>query len=256
MKIRFLGAHNTESQETKLVSLLIDEKLVLDAGGLTSSLSFDQQLKLMAILLSHQHYDHIKDIPLLGMNLYLKGANIDIFSISSVYDSLADHFLNDALYPEFMKETKEGQTIRFHIIKAYQEFRIANYTIMPLSVIHSVPAVGYQITSTEGKIVFYTGDTGLGLSNCWRQISPQLIITEVTAPDRFEQFGKQKGHLTPCLLKREMLDFIKIKGYVPDIVTVHMNPALESEIETELSTLAMELGNSVTLAYEGLEIEL
>ncbi|UCE97944.1 MAG: hypothetical protein JSV74_01035 [Dehalococcoidia bacterium] len=256
MKIRFLGAHNTESQETKLVSLLIDEKLALDAGGLTSSLTFEQQLKLTAIMLTHQHYDHIKDIPLLGMNLFLKGATIDIFSISSVYDSLADHFLNDTLYPGFMKETKKGSTIRFNIIKAYQEFRIGNYTILPLPVIHSVPAVGYQITSTEGKVVFYTGDTGLGLSNCWRKISPQLIITEVTAPDRFEQFGKQKGHLTPCLLKQEMLDFIKIKGYLPDVITVHMNHTMESEIETELSNLALELGNSVTLAYEGMEIKL
>ena len=33
MKIQLLGAHNCESQNTKLVSLLIDDSLVLDAGG-------------------------------------------------------------------------------------------------------------------------------------------------------------------------------------------------------------------------------
>ncbi|UCG54532.1 MAG: lactamase [Dehalococcoidia bacterium] len=256
MKIRFLGAHNTESQETKLVSLLIDDRLALDAGGLTSSLSFDKQLKLRAILLTHQHYDHIKDIPLLGMNLFLEKASIDVFSTSSVYESLVVHLLNDLLYPAFMKEAKEGATIRFHTINLYQEVRIGDYFILPLPVDHSVPAVGYQITSTDGKAVFYTGDTGLGLADCWRYITPNLIIIEVTASDRFEQFGIQKGHLTPSLLKQEMLDLLKIKGYLPDVITVHMNPALESEIEAELSTVAAELGNSITLAYEGMEIEL
>jgi len=63
MNIQLLGVHNCESQNTKLTSLLIDDILVVDAGGLTSSLSFEAQRKLKAILLTHQHYDHIKDVP-------------------------------------------------------------------------------------------------------------------------------------------------------------------------------------------------
>ncbi|MFH1662370.1 MAG: MBL fold metallo-hydrolase [Chloroflexota bacterium] len=256
MKISFPGAHNTESRNTKLVSLLIDDSLALDAGGLTSSLSFSEQLKLKAVLLTHQHYDHIKDIPLLGMNLFLNNASIDVYSIPSVYESLTDCLLNDNLYPKFLEETEGGATIRFHTIKPYKEFKIEGYSILPLPVAHSVPAVGYQVTSAEGKSVFYAGDTGPGLADCWRHISPRLIIIEVTAPNRFEQFGREKGHLTPGLLKEELLDFQKAKGYLPDVVTVHMNPALESDIETELSVIAGELGNAITLAYEGMEIEL
>lgn len=256
MKIKILGAHNTESRNTKLVSLLIDDILALDAGGLTSSLSFSEQLKLKAVLLTHQHYDHIKDIPLLGMNLFLNNAGIDVYSIPSVYESLANYLINDSLYPKFMEETEGRAVIRFHIAKPYQEFKIGDYNILPLPVTHSVPAVGYRVTSADGKTVFYAGDTGVGLADCWRHISPRLVIIEVTAPNRFEQFGREKGHLTPGLLKEELLDFNKLKGYLPDVVTVHMNPVLESEIENELAAVAGELGNSITLAYEGMEIEL
>ncbi len=73
MKVQFLGAHNCESLETRLVSLLVDDVLALEAGGLTSGLSFVAQLKLKGILLTHDHYDHIRDIPMLGMNLSLSG---------------------------------------------------------------------------------------------------------------------------------------------------------------------------------------
>jgi len=256
MKISFLGAHNTESRDTKLVSLLIDDNLALDAGGLTSSLSFSAQMKLRAVLITHQHYDHIKDIPLLGMNLFLNNASIDVYSIPSVYESLKNHFLNDGLYPKFLEETEGGATIRFHIIKPHHEFRIGDYNILPLPVAHSVPAVGYQVATAEGEPLFYAGDTGPGLADCWRHISPRLIIIEVSAPNRFEQFGREKRHLTPGLLKEELLEFQKIKGYLPDVVTVHMNPGLESEIEAELSVIAGELGNSVIPAYEGMEIKL
>ena len=38
MKIRFLGVHNIESDKAKLLSILIDDVLALDAGGLTSLL--------------------------------------------------------------------------------------------------------------------------------------------------------------------------------------------------------------------------
>ena len=46
MDITILGAHNTESEKTRLTSLLIDDVLAIDAGALTSSLSFGAQQNL------------------------------------------------------------------------------------------------------------------------------------------------------------------------------------------------------------------
>ncbi|MBI2287607.1 MAG: MBL fold metallo-hydrolase [Chloroflexi bacterium] len=89
MKVQILGAHNCESQNTRLVSLLVDDRLALDAGGLTSSLSFPAQQQLKAVLLTHQHYDHIRDIPALAMNFYLSRTAIDVYATSLVYDALS-----------------------------------------------------------------------------------------------------------------------------------------------------------------------
>ena len=67
-KIKSVESQFVQEQNTKLLSLLIDDILVVDAGGLTSSLSFPEQRKLKAALLTHQHYDHIRDIPTVAMN--------------------------------------------------------------------------------------------------------------------------------------------------------------------------------------------
>lgn len=256
MNIRLLGAHNCESQNTKLLSLLIDDILVVDAGGLTSSLSFPGQQKLKAVLLTHQHYDHIRDVPALAMNFYLSGATINICSTLSVYDALTTYLFNGKIYPNFLERPQENPTIRFTVMELYQTAQIEGYSILAVPVNHSVPAAGYQITSQDGKVVFYTGDTGPGLADCWRHISPQLLITEVTASNRFEEFGRESGHLTPSLLKQELVTFRELKGYLPQVVVVHMNPKLEEEIEAEIAVVARELNNSITLGYEGMEFNL
>ncbi len=256
MKIQLLGAHNCESQSTKLVSLLVDDSLILDAGGLTSSLSFPAQQKLKAILLTHQHYDHIRDVPAIAMNFYLSGATIDIYATLPVYDALTTHLMDGQLYPNFLERPQENPTIKFTVIEPHQIEQIEGYTVMAVPVKHSVPTVGYQITSSDGKVVFYTGDAGPGLADCWEYVSPQLLITEVTASNRFEAFGRESGHLTPSLLKQELDDFQKLKGYLPRVITVHMNPALEQEIATEIAAVAEELNSPITLGYEGMEINL
>ena len=256
MNIRVLGAHNCESQNSKLISLLIDDVLAIDAGGLTSSLSFPAQQRLKAILLTHQHYDHIRDIPTLGMNLFLEGSTINIYSTASVYEAISSHLLGGKLYPNFLKRPPGNPTVKFTIIEPYQLKQIEGYSILAVPVNHPGPAVGYQVTSPDGKAVFYTADTGPGLANCWECVSPQLLIIEVTMPNRCKEAAAQAGHLTPSLLKQELADFKEVKGYLPRVVLVHMNPNLEEEIEAEIAVVAEALNNSITLAYEGMQLYL
>ncbi|MFC1928344.1 MBL fold metallo-hydrolase [Chloroflexota bacterium] len=256
MNIKLLGAHNCESQNTKLLSLLIDDSLVLDAGGITSSLSFPAQQKLKAVLLTHQHYDHIRDVPAIAMNLYLSGYTINIYSTLTVYNVLATYLLGSGLYPNFLERPQENPTIKFTVIEPYKAEQIEGYSILAVPVPHSVPAVGYQVTSPDGKVVFYTGDTGPGLANCWKHVSPQLLVIEVTASNRHEDFGREVGHLTPSLLKQELTVFRELKGYLPQVVLVHMTPFLEKEIEAEVAAVAEDLNNPLTVGYEGMQLSL
>jgi ribonuclease BN (tRNA processing enzyme) len=256
MKVKLLGAHNSESQNTRLLSILIDDNLVLDAGGLTSSLPLPAQQKLKAILLTHQHYDHLRDVPSIAMNFYLAGATINIYSTSPVYEAIATHLLNSELYPNFMERPLGEPTIKFTIIEPYRTEQIEGYGVLAIPVNHSVPSVGYQVTSPDGKVIFYTGDTGPGLADCWQRVNPRLLITEVTASDRFSEFGRESGHLTPGLLKQELIIFQELRGYLPEVVAVHMSPGLEEEIRAEIAAVANDLDSTITLGYEGMELHL
>jgi len=256
MNIKILGAHNCESQSTKLISLLIDDVLVIDAGGLTSSLSLSAQQKIKTILLTHQHYDHVRDIPAIAMNFFLHETDINIYSIQAVYDALTTYLLNGKVYPDFLEKPQGKPTIKFTVIEPNKPKQIEDYGVLAVPVNHSVPIVGYQITAADGKTIFYTGDTGPDLAECWQHVSPDLLIIDVTAPDRYEASARELGHLTPNLLKQELDCFQKLKGYLPQVVLVHMNPRQEKEIEAEIAVLARSLNNPIMLAYEGMLIQI
>jgi len=256
LDIRVLGAHNCQSRRWGFISLLVDGVVAIDAGTLGASLSFPEQERLKAILLSHGHYDHIRDVPAVAMNLFLNGATIDIYSTKSTLDTLTTYLLNDTLYPRFQQVPPPKPTVNLKALELLKTETIEGYTVVAVPVNHSAGAVGYQITSPEGKAAFYSGDTGPGLADCWRHILPQLLIIEVTLPNKYEGLAGEAGHLTPSLLGRELASFKKIKGYLPPVVTVHMNPWLEKEIEAEIGALAENLNSSIKLAYEGMELHL
>lgn len=255
MKIRFLGAHNCETKDTRLVSLLVDDVLAVDVGGLTSGLPFEAQQKIEAVLLTHQHYDHVRDIPLLAMNSFLGGTSVTVYSTPVVLGVLDKHLLNEVVYPDFRLKPPDKPCIVFSEVKPNKAQMILGYDVLPVPVKHGVPTVGYQLAK-EGKSFFYTGDTGPGLDECWNGVSPQLLITEVTGSNRFTEWAKGGGHLTPSLLERELIGFREAKGYLPPVVVVHMSPHLEKEIVPEVAAVAKKLDATIGLAYEGMEINL
>jgi len=236
--------------------LLIDDLVAIDAGGVTSNLSISAQQKLKAILLTHEHYDHIRDVPMIALALYSEGSNINVYCRPVVRDMIETHLLNGKLYPKFHELPAAKPTIEFISIEPYEHKQIENYDVLAIPVSHNDTAVGYQVTDTKGNVMFYTTDTGPGLTDCWRNISPQLLITDVTAPNRYEEFAINTGHLTPRLLNQELIGFQEIKGYLPQIFIVHMDPVLEGEIEIEIAAVAKALGASITLAHEGMQLSL
>ena len=259
MNIRFLGAHNSESKDVRPACILIDNILAIDAGGLTSSLTLSEQLAIEALLVTHHHYDHIKDIPMMGLTFYINKRKINLYSIPSVYEALAYIFeYPNKFYTNSLTHPAEDPTINFTTVKPLKAFSTKGYKILPVPVKHSVPSVGYQITSPEGKNLFYSGDTGNGLEDIWQYISPDLLIVEVTGADGFLKSAKEARHLTPALLKEELTSFRKIKGYLPKIITVHMFPqSAEKElIVEELAVIAVELNATITPGFEGMQITL
>ena len=253
MEIQVLGAHLLETADTRLTSVLIDEILALDAGGLTSGLSLSAQHKLKAILLTHQHYDHVRDIPMVGMSFLSRGT-INIYSISPVLEVLTTHLLDNKLYPNFLEFPPHQPAMKFHVIEPYKPEIIEGYEVLAIPVHHPVPTVGYQLTSPLGKKVFYTGDTGSGLSSCWEWVSPDLLIIEVSGPNHWEKIAREAGHLTPGLLRQELLEFRRLKGCLPSVLLIHLSPFFEEDIRREVNEMANELEINVTLGQRGMKV--
>jgi ribonuclease BN (tRNA processing enzyme) len=256
MDITILGAHNTESVDTGMATLLIDGVLAIDAGALTSRLSFAEQLKLKAVLLTHQHYDHIRDIPAIGMNFFIRRKTLDVYGIPPVYESLVAHMLHEDIYSNFLEIPEGKPTIRFNLLEPGREDNIYGYNVLPIPVDHSKPTVGFLITSADGETVFYTSDTGPGLTGVWNNISPQLLIIETTSPSELETAAIERKHLTPSLLEKELQSFNDVKGYLPPTVLVHMNPSEEEIIKKEVAGVAARLGASIKLGYEGMRLKI
>ncbi len=256
MDIRILGAHNSESEMTRCVCLLVDETLAIDAGSLTSNLSISSQPKLKAILLTHQHYDHIRDVPAIALNLSRQDTSIDVYSTPDVRVAIETHLLNGILYPKFQELPQAKPTINFRLITPYETQRVNDHQILAIPVNHCDTTVGYQVTDAEGKSMFYTADTGPNLRDCWKHVSPQLLITDVTVPNRYDEFAKRTGHLTPNLLHEELITFRELKGYLPQIIAVHMDATLEPEIKNEIAAIAEALDTSVMLAHENMQLHI
>jgi ribonuclease BN (tRNA processing enzyme) len=256
MNLKILGAHNIESRETRCISLLIDDVLAIDAGALTSSLSLPAQQKLQAVLLTHQHYDHIRDIPALGINYYLQESTVDIYATRPVLEALSAHLLNDVIYPDYTQKPPERPAVRFHTVVPGRELTVASYMVLPVSVHHAVPTVGYQVTSPGGEKLFYTSDTGPGLKEAWRRVTPDLLIIELTAINKYDSFSIESGHLTPTHLQQELESYRKINGYLPRVVLVHMNPIDELELKAEIGVVEASLKTEILFGHEGMEIEI
>lgn len=251
MIIRFLGTHNKASLDTRLVSFIIDEVLAVDAGNIVSDLSFAEQRSIRAILLSHGHYDHIRDVPAFAFN------NTDrttgVYATSHTLEILSSHLVDGLIYPNFTEKFGyiDKPALEFCPLEPFKAQSIDGYEVTAVPVNHPLEAVGFEITSLEGKRVFYTGDTGPGLSSAWQYVHPDYLITELTLPNRLGEEAEASCHLCPETLKQELLEFRKIRGYLPPTCLIHLSPEFEQEIIQEAAAVSLELNIPIRALAEG-----
>ncbi|MFB3097991.1 MAG: MBL fold metallo-hydrolase [Dehalococcoidia bacterium] len=257
MQIRFLGCHHTETSNTRLSSLLVDKELVIDAGAITSTLTAEEQSQIKAVLLTHQHLDHVRDVPTLALNGRDSGNTLPVFATPETLRSVKDHLLNSSIYPDFTQiPSAEEPRIQLVPLEPQEEREVCGYLVTPVPMIHCEGSVGYLVKSPSGERFFHSGDTnGEGLADIFQKLKPDLVVVEVTFPDSQEPLARLTNHLTPQLLGTEITKALNSDGEAPRFFVTHMNTLLEAEIQAELHILSKKLQIPITLAYEGLTLK-
>ena len=256
MEIRLLGAHNLESRDTRHTCFLVDGILGLDAGSLVSALSSSEQAKVRALLLTHRHFDHTRDIPTLGLATLDDPQPIDVYALSETLEGVHTHLLDGDIYPDLTQGLNGAPPkYRFHPVKPWVPLRVLTYDVKPISVAHTVPGVGFIVKSDSGGCIAYTGDTGGDLRPFFQdELAPQVVFADVTFPDRLEQRAKVTGQLTPALLRHQLLEVLKDNGRLPRIIPVHISLVHRYEVAQELKSVGSELGVDLTPGYEDMVV--
>ena len=245
MKLRILGVHNMESEATRLAGYLIDDVLALDAGSISRSLTFEEQRRIGAVLITHEHNDHVRDLPALRHSLSSAGASFDVYGLAETLESLADRYLPGA---GRTGATGDGPTPR--PVSEGETFPIGRHSVRAFRMRHSVPCAGYWVSDGSARL-FYTGDTGPGLRDVWRRIETDALLTEVTYGNDNQEAAVRLGHLTPRLLEAELTEFRQARGYLPRVIVTHMNPPWEAAVRREIASMAAGLGTEVMVANAG-----
>ena len=256
MQVRILGAHNRELQRIRHTCFLLDGVVAIDAGSLMTALTPSEQERIDAVLLTHRHFDHVRDLPSLGLATLGNPTTVSLYSLRETLDAVSSRLMDGVLYPNFTEDLSgNGPKYRLQPVTPGETFTVQGYSVRPVSVPHGAPSVGYIVQGPGGSSFAYTGDTGGGLLPFFEDPSkPDPIFVEITFARRMEERAKLTGHLTADLLGREIEEAITRNLVAPRIIVVHRDPDHEEEITKELADVGSELGVDLTLGWEDVTV--
>ncbi len=250
MRIRVLGSSGAELPGHRPPSFLLNGKILFDAGSLTNILPAKDLLKIEHIFITHTHLDHIMGIPFLADHLMFseKRHKVSIMGIPAVIGAIRRNLLDGSIWPDFtaIPDTHEA-ILELKELEPGHSMKIGLYTITPYKVNHTVPACGYLVEDERERRFFYTGDTGPSDAT-WEEIGEKQIhclIIDVSFPNHMGEIAIKTGHLTPRLLKEELL---KMKPSPKKTYVIHIKSQYLKLVKRELRELAIE---SLALLNEG-----
>ena len=237
MELRVLGCHGGESLKHRTSSFLLDGKVAVDAGAVTSMLTIEEQKAVQAVLVSHAHLDHVRDLATLADNrAQTGGPPVIIAGIPETIAALKTHFFNDVLWPNFARlPTTGAPAIVFEELTPEVPKTIAGMQARAVLVSHTIEACGFVVQSGKAAIA-YSGDTG-PTERFWEVLAetPELraLLMEVSFPNEMDWLAKASGHHTPATLEVELRK-LGAKRDLP-VLLYHIKPVFEERTERELA---------------------
>lgn len=235
MKMRVLGCHGGELPGHRTTCFLIDDVLALDAGALTQGLQLEALLKVDDIVVSHSHFDHVKDLPLLSDLLVgRRDKPVTIHASTACARTLRESMFNNELWPDFTRiPTRANPVLKIQSFKPDEPFNVGKYQITPVPVSHPVESCGFVISDRKVAIGM-SGDTG-PTDELWKVFNAaknlKAVMIEASFPNSLQGLADISGHLTPATVASELL---KLKKPQAQVFLYHLKPAFVPQLKKEL----------------------
>jgi ribonuclease BN (tRNA processing enzyme) len=240
LKVRVLGCSGGELPRHRTTCFLVDGRLAIDAGALTASLSLEALLAVDDILLTHSHFDHVKDVPLLADLLVGRRRRpVRVHASRECARTLRESVFNDRLWPDFTRiPDARRPVLEIRAFDARRPFRIGRYGVRPIPVCHPVESVGFILSDGRAAIAI-SGDTG-PTTDLWKRVNAErrlgALIVEMSFPNEMQALADVSGHLTPNTLATELAK-LERNGY--PVLLYHLKPAYDAQLRRELSALRL-----------------
>ncbi|HET7434905.1 MAG TPA: 3',5'-cyclic-nucleotide phosphodiesterase [Thermoanaerobaculia bacterium] len=239
MRLKVLGAYGASDAEHNLTGYLIDDWFAVDAGTLTSKLSFAQQSRVQAVFITHPHADHVRDLPHLIHNRFAQNAPpLTLFAARDVLDLLVRDMFNGVSWPNFaqINAQQTGKpVVQYRALTPGKRIVFNDVGITAVPVDHQIPASGV-ILEIAGQAITFTGDTG-PTQEIWKRTNKTenvvAIVTEASFPNDQQELAEETAHLCPNTFGDELK---KITVDAP-VYASHRKIPFERDIESQIRNL-------------------
>ncbi len=236
MQLKVLGSSGSRAPGFHASCLLIDERLLLDAGTVSFALSLEAQAQIDDVLLTHAHLDHMVDLAFLADNMLgMRQQPIRVWGPPPVLDMVQEHLLNNQVWPDFTQiPNPENPVLQYCPLPEDGPVKIAGLKVHWAQTNHPVYTVGYLFENDENAFL-YSGDT-CDTEAIWKlgRECKKLrgAFIETSFPNRLEGLAVKSGHMTPAMLEKQLtkLDRDDVPVYI-----FHMKQQYLDELHTELS---------------------
>ena len=150
MRFHVLGCSGGELPHHRTTCFLVDGRLAIDAGALTSSLPLAQLLKVDDVVLTHSHFDHVKDVPLLADLLVGRRTTpVRVHASTECARTLRQSVFNGKLWPDFTRipSARIAGAGAARLLHARRAFRAGGLRFQPVPVRHPVESVGFVVSN-------------------------------------------------------------------------------------------------------------